>query len=522
MSESARTGKGNFDSDGIIASLGRGISSVTMAIAELIDNAIAAAPSLPGEVQQRTVQVLIRFKQDEAGLMSLVMRDTAAGMSPEVVSEKLFNYAKANPNSTSLNEFGVGAKEALGFLAGADGHFTLKTVWFDPSTNKRVVTTISKTTLRNIYPEFTYETRDAESDEEVGTQWTVFAVKGGFTPMDQQSMFDRILGSVYRKPIREGRLILKGEDSLGNPYTVNYSEPELLKAHIVHSNNKPDFKVDPIVWRVDFEDVDVVVPMGVGAEQTTLKVSGWLGLRAQMTDVTGISIIRRDRLVQMGGRLDWTPRPLFKNAGSPRDKRLVGEIICDEIPTNKTKSDVNEIVAAPLAKALMLKLQSLDPNILSQADHFRIRDYDQALRIHANGGVVEPSVGRPLTGTGTAAEPPTPPSGPRAGLAGSSDDMPVRFGSFTSPVDSRTFDVLLASRQKSGSSTEWEWTKNSSELTISVSPLVLRVARTDVHDERLVPYISLIVALALVDREGQDSDKVIEKVARLARMLKPE
>ena len=522
MGETIGTGKGNIDKDGIIANLGRGISSVSMAIAELIDNAIAAAPSLPGDVQKRTVQVLIRFKQDEAGLMSLVMRDTASGMSPEIVSEKLFNYAKANPNSDSLNEFGVGAKEALGFLAGSDGYFTLKTVWFDPSTNRRVVTTISKTTLRNIYPEFTYETRDAENDEEVGTQWTVFAVKGGFTPMEQQSMFDRILGSVYRKPIREGRLILKGEDSLGNSYTVNYSEPDLLKAHIVHANGKPDFNVDPIVWRMDFENLDVVVPMGVGTEQTTLKVSGWLGLRAQMADVTGISIIRRDRLVQMGGRLDWTPRPPFKNTGSHRDKRLIGEVICNEIPTNRTKSDVNDIVASPLAKALMQKLQSFEPNILAQADHFRIKDYEEALRIHTNGGEIEEAVGPRPPGTDTFTEPPTPPSGPRQGSTGSSDDMPVRFGGFTSPYNSRTFDVFLATRQKSGASTEWEWTKDSAELNISVSPLIIKVARADVHDERLVPYVSLVVALALVYREGQDSEKVIEKVARLARMLKPE
>jgi len=340
--------------------------------------------------------------------------------------------------------------------------------------------------------------------------------------MDQQSMFERILGSVYRKPIREGRLILKGEDSLGNSYTVNYIEPELLKAYTVHSNGKLDFEGEPRVWRVDFEDVDVAVPMGVEAEQTTLKVSGWVGLRAQMADVTGISIIRRDRLVQMGGRLDWTPRPLFKNAGSPRDKRLVGEIICDEIPTNKTKSDVNEIVAAPLAKALMVKLQTLEPSFLPQADHFRLKEYEQALRIHTNGGAIEPLVGLPVTGTGTSAEPPIPPSGPRQGSTGSSDDMPVRFGGFTSPVDSRTFDVFLATRQKSGASTEWEWTKNSAELTISVSPLIIKVAKADIHDERLVPYVSLVVALALVDREGQDSEKVVEKVARLARMLKPE
>jgi hypothetical protein len=70
--------------------------------------------------------------------------------------------------------------------------------------------------------------------------------------------------------------------------------------------------------------------------------------------------------------------------------------------------------------------------------------------------------------------------------------------------------------------TEWEWAPNSAELEISVSPLILQVARNDSHDERLVPYISLIVALALVDREGQDSDKVIERISRLARMLKPE
>jgi hypothetical protein len=238
-----------------------------------------------------------------------------------------------------------------------------------------------------------------------------------------------------------------------------------------------------------------------------------------MADITGISIIRRDRLVQMGGRLDWAPRPLFKNSGSHRDKRLFGEIVCDEIPTTQTKSDVNEIVAVPLAKALMMKLQTLEPNILSQADHFRIREYEQALRDHSNGGVSEPPDGQGQSGAGAGGKPPvSPPDLPTP----SAGDKPVRFGSFTSPVDSRTFAVLLKARQKSGSSTEWEWSQSSAELEISVSPLILQVARIDPHDERLVPYVSLIVALALVDREGQDSDKVIEKVARLARMLKPE
>jgi hypothetical protein len=64
--------------------------------------------------------------------------------------------------------------------------------------------------------------------------------------------------------------------------------------------------------------------------------------------------------------------------------------------------------------------------------------------------------------------------------------------------------------------------KNSAELVISVSPMILQIVRSEPHDERLVPYISLIVALALVDREGEDSDKVIERVSRLARMLKLE
>jgi hypothetical protein len=521
MNPSNRRIKFNIDKGGIVAGLGRGISSVSMAIAELIDNALAAAPRSQSELRQTTVQVLIRFKLDDEGLMSLVIRDTAAGMSPEVVTEKLFDYGKADPNSKSLNEFGVGAKEALGFLAG-DGLFTLKTVWFDPSTKKRVVTTIGKARLRGPDPEFECDTRDAESDEEVGTQWTVFAIKGGFTPMEQQSMFERILGSVYRKPIREGRLILKGEDSLGNPYTVNYTEPELLRAHLVHPNNKIDFSVDPIIWRIDIGEADVVVPSGAGTEAATFKAAGWVGLRAKMSDTTGISIIRRDRLVQMGGKLDWTPKPPFKLAGSHRDKRLVGEIICDEIPTTKVKSDVNEKVAGPLAKALVTKLQTLEPNILSQADHFRSKEYDQALREHENRGAGDSPDGLAPSGSETPGRPSVLTPRPPVGSPPAAGEFSVEFGSFTNPSDSRTFLVLLKARQKSGSSTEWEWMKNSAELVISVSPMILQIVRSEPNDERLVPYISLIVALALVDREGEDSDKVIERVSRLARMLKLE
>ena len=520
MNASNRRIKFNIDKGGVVAGLGRGITSVPMAIAELIDNALAAAPSLQGELRPTTIQVLIRFKEDE-GLTSLVIRDTAAGMSPEVVTEKLFNYGNADPNSKTLNEFGVGAKEALGFLAG-EGLFTLKTVWFDPASKTRVVTTISKARLRGSDPEFECDIRDAESDEEVGTQWTVFGLKNGFTAMEQESMFIRILGSVYRKPIREGRLILKGEDTLGNAYTVNYTDPELLRAHTVYANNKIDFSVDPIIWRVDLGEFDVVVPAGAGAETATLKVSGWVGLRAKMLDATGISIIRRDRLVQMGGRLDWTPKPPFKLAGSPRDKRLVGEINCDDIPTTKVKSDVNDRVAGPLATALVNKLQALEPNILSQGDHFRSKEYDQALRAHENPGSGDSPDGLSPSGPETPGRPSGSASRSPMGSPPAAGESSVEFGSFTSPLDSRTFLVFLKARDKSGSSTEWEWTKNSAELTIPVSPLVLQVARAEAHDERLVPYVSLIVALALMDREGQDSDKVIEKVARLARMLKPE
>ena len=523
MGATTGTGKGRIDTDGIVSGLGRGISSVTMAIAELIDNAIAATPILPGDIDQHSVQVLIRFKQEDSGLMSMVIRDTAAGMSPEVVSDKLFNYAQASENSTNLNEFGVGAKEALGFLAGSDGHFTLKSIWFNPATNKRIVTSIGKTSLKEIYPEFTYETRDAESDEQVGTQWTVLGIKGGFSPMEQQTMFQKMLSSLYRKPLREGRLVLKGEDSLGIPYTVSYSEPELLEAYPVKSSNEPDFSGNAILWRVNFKDIEVVVPTGITDKPNVLFVSGWVGLLAQLSDATGISIIRRDRVVQMGGKLQWTPKPPFKNAGSHRDKRLVGEIVCDNIPTSKVKSEVNELVAVPIAKMLDSTLHTLQPSVLSQADHFRVREYEQALREYQHGTATSIPAGGDSAGAqdGESGNSGRGGSATRNG-AGPSDEHSLIFGSFTSPVDSRTFTVLLKSRQKSGSSTEWEWSKSAAELEIAVSPLIMQIARNDQHDERLVPYVSLLVALALVEREGQDSDGVIERVARLARILKPE
>lgn len=525
MNEATKTGTFKIDADGIVAGLGRGISSATMAIAELIDNALAAAPTLPGDIEQRAVQVLIRFKQDDQNLMSLVIRDTAAGMSPETVENKLFDYAAENPLSTGLNEFGVGAKEALGFLAGIDGQFTFKTVWFDAASNKRVVTTIGKTSLRDIYPKFKIATRDAEADEPVGTQWTVLGLKGGCTPMEQQTMFARTLGSIYRKPIREGRLILKGEDSLGIQYAVSFTDLDLLKSYPVRSNHKPDFIGQPITWRIDFDDVTVAIPNGPGIAETNLKVSGWFGLLAQLSDTNaGIAIIRRDRLVQMGGGLLWTPKPLYKKAGSHRDKRLIGEIICDGIPTTKVKSEINDSVANPIALALVAKLHLMEPNIISQGDHFRVREYDQAILEHENGGRIDRPSGAVMSGNSTQIDDPDGTSVLRRPIDPPStlSDHSITCGSFTSPVDSRTFIVVLKSRQKSGSSTEWEWTKNATELEIAVSSLIMQIARSDPRDERLVPYVSLIVALALVDREGHDSEGVIARVSRLARVLKPE
>ena len=517
---------GRVDQAGIVGTLGRGITSHTMAVAELIDNAIASkTDAIAAGIHTDPVQVIIRF-QDQGGVTALSIRDTSTGMSTEIVQHKLFDYARRNEAADSLNEFGVGAKEALGYLAGDKGKITLKTTHTDVIANRRTVSSIQESSLFEIYNPstgFEVRTRDAEPGEPNGTLWTIHAVKGGINVAQQEVLF-RQLGSMYRRLLSLGDLIIKGEDSNGKAYAISYESPKLLRAYPMFGS-QPDFEQPEILWKVDF-NFDWTPPDNLEIPGGTLHIEGWLGCLEEMKkEQEGIAIIRRGRVVQMGGKAQWMPAPkIFKNTGSHLDKRLVGELICDQIPTTKIKSEVDTRIAELLADALRRKIDQLQPKVLKQAEKFRRDAYKLALAEWQHDRVSEPS-------QDTSADPDPQrvleqhalgASSPASSGASSLRERigPIDFGHFTNPIDSSTFTVELIASTRSAS-LEWKWSTDSDQrkLAISVSKAVFQVASEDTNDEPTALAIRLVVALALLGRQGGAEAEITQGVIKLAENL---
>lgn len=523
METTISRGVGRVDQGGIVGTLGRGITSHTMAVAELIDNAIAArSGAIASGIHMEPIQIIIRFQNEGDGTTSLSIRDTSTGMTTETVTQKLFDYARRNQETDSLNEFGVGAKEALGYLAGDKGKFTLKTTYSDPVSNVRTVTSIEETTLADVYDEkvgFEVRTRSAEPGEPTGTMWTIKSIKGGMNAPQQDVLF-RQLGGMYRRVISIGDVVIKGEDSNGKSHVITFETPKLLRSHPMFGPT-PDFEKPEVLWKVNFK-FDWEPPKNLDVPGGVMHIEGWIGcLERMLKDQDGIAIIRRGRVVQMAGRAQWTPAPkIFKNTGSPLDKRLVGELYCDQIPTTKIKSEIDTRISDPLALELRRQIDQLSPNVIRQADKYRDTAYQSAYaewklaRSVNHQELTSPASNANFTDTSISSGAQNDPK--------SDDSLSFDYGRFTNPADSSTFSVqLMAANKGHGGSIEWKWSSGTQEKTLSivVSRLLLKSAMSDPDDESVWLAVRVIAAVALISRQGDQEAQLARSLIKLAENI---
>jgi len=506
---------GKVNNRGLVDALGKNIPHPELAFAEFIDNALASrdeAKKIGFHIP--CVKILIRFhRNDHNDIRGVSIRDTSIGMSAATVETKLFHLHDRQLESKGLHEFGVGAKDAIGYLAGPEGQFSLRTIHATAPGEKSKVTELRETSLRAIYGNSVQMQDDQENitNDPIGTVWTIHSIKGGFSRSRQKTLAGE-LGSLYRAPINDGTLVIEVEDENQELFQSSYSRPDVLVSEKALPNKVMVWGDPKRRWEqaVDFE---VPIPDELGLSNPTLRVKGFIACLADMKEaIAGFAIIRRGRVVMMNGNIQWRPNPPFKNnAGSHIDKRLFGELVIDDIPTSLNKAEADNRIAGPLANALIAHLHSVDPNgVLSQARNFYIDSYKAQVKERAgvnnasahNDSEVDPPEGNSATTevSGTSAVAPLV----------SGDRKKFTAGSFLMPDDMKQVPLFVTSDNIPAS-----WGQESLGLTVSVPALVHRNLQINSADELCLIVLRYIVALevAKVSNAIADIEVILPKIS---------
>lgn len=304
------------------------------AIGEYVDNSIQSYLDHKDLLQQinpeHKLTVSIKFDIDND---KIVIKDNAFGIE-ESKFDKAFELANVPLDASGLNEFGMGMKVSSIWLSNlwsvettAYGEPIKKTVIFDLDE----VVNNEKTELNVIE-----EPCDKESHYTIVTLEKLSQNKP--TTRQIQTIIKHI-ASIYTKFIRNGvvKLIVNNEivkDPILSPLVAPYWKT-------------PDEK--PITWKkeIDFE-------------AGPYKVKGFIGILEKMSTSidNGFLLFRRNKVIGTSYDTKYRPKKLCGEVGSPRYKRIYGELELEGFSVSFTKNaftqdDDLEVFIEELGKDLL-------------------------------------------------------------------------------------------------------------------------------------------------------------------------
>lgn len=324
-------------------------NKVWYALAEFVDNALQSYTVNKRAIKKASsnfqFKVLIDINIDEDYIK---IWDNAGGIDA-VNFKRAFEPANIPLDNTGLSEFGMGMKiasiwladfysvrsSALGEMVEREVHFDLKKVMNEEKEELEVSNTI------------------LEKDQ----HFTEIILKGlsENAPKRQGQSISRLknhLTSIYRKFLRKKEMIL-----VFNGDELKYEAPAILKAPFV---DDPDGKT--IVWKKD-----------INFKYDNYKVKGFIGLLKEMKSKhCGLSLFRRGRVIQGSHDEKFHPKIICGQSGSPRDKRLFGELELKGFKVSFDKGRFTQVGELETILSLVKKeLNAPSLNLLKQGDKYR-------------------------------------------------------------------------------------------------------------------------------------------------------
>ena len=338
-------------------------NKVWFALGEYVDNAVQSFENNKHRLRKATkgkYQFEVRINIDWES-NNITIYDNAAGIDTKNF-QRAFEPANIPIDNTGLHEFGMGMKTASIWLADL---WSVRTAALDEAEERFV-----EFDLKKVLAEEREVLKVKNTFKEKSTHFTELVLSNLSKNAPSTMQMDKVrrhLGSIYRKFIRKGdmKLFINDEELI-------YEEPEILKAPF-YTNPKGR----PIEWKKEID-------FSLGK----YKVKGFIALLSTMStnEINGLSLFRRGRVIEGSHDEKYRPKAICGQIGSPRYKRIFGELELEgfAVSFNKGSFQEQEDLEA-LMEALQTEISSKDFDLYTQAEkHIKVKTSEDNVKVAKN------------------------------------------------------------------------------------------------------------------------------------------
>lgn len=323
-------------------------NKVWFALGEYVDNAVQSFENNKEQLQKTNngkYQFEVRINIDwENNYIKIY--DNASGIDTANF-QRAFEPANIPIDNTGLHEFGMGMKTASIWLA---DFWSVRTAPLN-ETEERYVEFDLKKVLEEEKEVLHVKSTDKNKSVHF-TELTLSQLSKNAPSAYQMDKIRKHLSSIYRKFIRKGDLKLYINDVL-----LTYEEPEILNAPY-YINTKGQV----IEWKKE-----------INFSSGKYKVTGFIAILNTMStsEVNGLSLFRRGRVIEGSHDEKYRPKTICGQIGSPRYKRIFGELELEGFAVSFNKGSFQEQEDLEiLMEAIQIEISAKDFDLYTQAEKY--------------------------------------------------------------------------------------------------------------------------------------------------------
>jgi len=333
-------------------------NSTWYALGEYVDNAVQSYLNSKEDLLSINPQykLIIRIDVDWEK-KEMLIDDNAAGIDLNNF-QRAFEPANKHLNNGGLNEFGMGMKTASIWFA---DKWKIYTKALGEEVERRV-----EFDLKKVTEEQKENLKVISVPKDINDHYTKIVLtelSKNAPKLMQMSKIKKHLASIYRKFVRQDEI-----EIWVNGEQLEYKDPSIL--------NAPYYKTpdgENIYWRKE-----------INFQYGQYKAAGFIGILETMStnEYNGFSLFRRGRVILGSHDEKFRPKVLSGQSGSPRDKRIFGELELEGFNVSFNKSsfqdegDLNEIME-------LLKEEITNPlfDLYGQAEAYRLKPKEGTQKI---------------------------------------------------------------------------------------------------------------------------------------------